>query len=249
MRSWRSWLSIALITTAVLVVGDRTAAAFTSDQIRDRVEAELSAQQVEYGSLAADVDGVPFLAQAATGTLNKIRISMTDLRPSAGATGAAPAVTVASVDVVATGVRFNVGNVLRGEPTATAQEVVGTAVITYATLDGLVKVPGLSLADVHFSESEGRLRFEALGVLAPVQAVAEITVEKGLLRIKLRDARFGSRVLPALGRELLNQILAATIDLNMPALPLGLALQAVTPGPDGLSINVAGQDVPLTAGS
>ena len=82
-----------------------------------------------------------------------------------------------------------------------------------------------------------------------MQAVAEITVEKGQLRIKLRDARFESSVLPALGRELLNQILAATIDLNMPALPLGLALQSVTPGPDGLSISVVGHDVPLTAGS
>jgi hypothetical protein len=249
LRSWRSWLAIGLVTVAGLVIADRSAAAFTSAQIRDRVESELAAQKVEHGGLAVDVAGVPFLVQAATGTLDKITISMTDLRASTGTTGATAAVTVASVDVVATGVRFNIGNLLSGEPTATAQQVVGTAVIRYATLNDLVKLPGLSLADVRFSESEGKLRFEALGALAPVQAVAEITVEKGLLRIKLRDARFGSRVLPALGRELLNQILAATIDLNMPALPLGLALQAVTPGPDGLSINVVGRDVPLTAGS
>jgi hypothetical protein len=248
VRSWRSWLTIALVTTAVLIVGDRAAAAFTNDQIQDRVETELAAQKVEYGSLAVDVSGVPFLVQAFTGTLDKISISMTDLRPTAGTTGAAPAVTVASVDVVATGVRVNVINVLRGEPTATAQQVVGTALITYATLDELVDLPGLSLADIHFSESGGKLRFEARG-LAPVQAEADITVEQGLLRIKLRDARFGSSALPSLGRELLNQILAATIDLNMPALPLGLALQSVTPGREGLSIDVVGQDVPLTAGS
>ena len=46
-----------------------------------------------------------------------------------------------------------------------------------------------------------------------------------------------------------NQILAAAINLKMPALPLGLALESVTPGPDGVSISVVGQDVPLTAGS
>jgi hypothetical protein len=212
------------------------------------VEAELAAQKVAYGGLAVDAAGVPFLVSAATGTLDEIRISMTDLRPSASGSGAAPAVTIASVDVVATAVRINLVDLLRGEPTATAQQVVGAAVITYATLNGLVKLPGLSLADVRFSESEGKLRFQALGALAPVEAVAEITVEKGLLRIKLRDARFGSRVLPALGRDLLNQILAATINLTMPALPLGLALQSVTPGPDGLSIRVAGDDVQLTAG-
>jgi hypothetical protein len=248
LRSWRSWLAIGLVTVAALVVADRSAAAFTGEQISDRVESELAAQKVEHGGLAVDVAGVPFLVQAATGTLDKITISMTDLRASTGTTGAA-AVTVASVDVVATGVRFNIGDLLGGEPTATAQQIAGSAVITYATLNDLVKLPGLSLADVRFSESEGKLRFDALGALAPVRAVAEITVEKGLLRIKLRDARFGSSVLPALGRELLNQILAATIDLNMPALPLGLALQAVTPEPDGLSINVVGQDVTLTAGS
>ena len=80
-RSWRLWLSIALIATAVLVVGDRAAAALAGYQIRDRVEAELAAQEVEYGGLAVDVEGVPFLVQVATGTLDKIRISMTDLRP------------------------------------------------------------------------------------------------------------------------------------------------------------------------
>ena len=84
-------------------------------------------------------------------------------------------------------------------------------------------------------------------MLAPVRATAEITVEKGKLRIKLRDAEFASNVLPALGRELLNQILAATIDLSMPALPLGLAIESVTPGSNGLSISVGGNDVLLTA--
>jgi len=174
---------------------------------------------------------------------------MTDLRPSTGTSGAAAAVTVSSVDVIATGVRVNVGDLLRGEPTARAREVVGTAFIRYATLDGLVKLPGLGLADVHFSQAEGGIRFEALGALAPVRAVAEITVEKGQLRIRLRDAQFESRVLPALGREILNQILAAAINLKMPALPLGLVLQSVTPGPDGLSISVVGHDVLLTAGA
>jgi len=177
--------------------------------------------------------------QMARATLDKVSISMTDLRPS---TGAAAAVRIASVDVVATGVRVRLG-----EPMATAQQVTGTALISYSSLDELVKVPGLSLANVHFTESKGALRFEALGALAPVQAVAEIAVHEGQLRIKLRDARFASRDLPPLGKELLNQILAATIDLSMPALPLGLALQSVTPGPTGLSISVAGRDVPLTA--
>jgi hypothetical protein len=237
-----------LITATVLVAGDPAAAAFTNYQIRDRVEAELAAHDVEYGSLSVDAAGVPFVFQLAARTLDKISISMTELRPTAGTSGAAAAVTIASVDVVATRVRINVGDLLRGEPSATAQQVVGTAVIKYATLDDLVKLPGLSLADIHFSESKGALRFEA-GGLAPVQAVADITVEKGRLRIKLRDARFASNILPPLGRTLLNQILAATIDLNMPALPLGLALQTVTVGPDGLSISVVGNDVLLTAGA
>lgn len=237
---------IGLVAATVLIGGDRAAAAIAGYQIRDRVKTELEAHQVEYGSLAVDVADVPFLVQVVTGTLDKISISIADLRPPGGA---APAVSIDSVDVVATGVRFDLSDLLLGVPTATAQQVVGTAVIRYATLDDLVKLPGLSLADIHFSESEGALQFEALGALAPVQATAEITVQDGLLRISLRDARFGSNVLPSLGRELLNQILATTIDLSMPALPLGLALQSVTPGPDGLSISVVGHDVLLTASS
>jgi ABC transport system ATP-binding/permease protein len=248
-RSWRAWLAIVAGAAAVLVIADRAAAAGAGYEIRDRVETELATRDVEHGGLDVDVAGVPFLTQVATGALDEIKISMTDLRPSPGTTGTAAAVTISSVDVVATGVRVNVGDLLRGEPTATAQQVDGSAFIKYATLNDLVKLPGLSLADIKFSESKGGLRFEALGALAPVQAEADITVEKGQLRIKLRDARFESRVLPALGRELLNQILAATIDLNMPALPLGLTLKSVTPRSDGLSISVVGQDVLLTPGS
>jgi hypothetical protein len=247
-RSWRQWLVIVLVAmAALLVVGDRAAAAVASSQISNRVETELAAQKVEHGDLDVDVAGVPFLTQVASGTLDKITISMTDLRGSGGAKGGS-AVTVTSVDVVATGVQISLGDLLLGKSTAKAQQLVGTAFITYATLDNLVKLPGLSLADIHFSESGGALRFEASG-LAPVQALAEITVEKGHLRIKLRDAKFASSVLPDLGKDLLNQILAATIDLTMPALPLGLALQSVTTGRDGLSISVIGHDVLLTDGS
>jgi hypothetical protein len=242
-------LLIVLAAMAVLVVSDRAAAAFTDAQIRDRVESELAAHQVEYGTLAVDVAGVPFLTQAATGTLDKISIAMTDLRPGAGATGAAGAVTIASVVVVATGVQFNIGDIFRGEPTATAQELVGTAVITYETLNGLVDLSGMNLADVRFTESDGGIRFEALGALAPVQAVADVTVDEGLLRVRLRDAQFMSFVLPQLGTEVLNQILGVSIDLLMPELPLGLTLQAVIPGPDGLAISVVGRDVQLAASS
>ena len=240
---------VVLVPAVMLVDGDRAAAAIAGYKIRDQVKTELAARQVEYGGLKVDVADLPFLVQVVTRTLDEIKISITDLRPSGGTTGAAAAVTIASVDVVATGVRINVGDLLLGDPSATAKDIAGTAVITYATLDKFVKLPGLSLADIHFSESEGALRFEALGGLAPVQAVADIAVEDGRLRIKLRDARFNSAVLPPLGRELLNQILATTIDLAMPALPLGLAIQSVKTGPDGLSISVAGQDVLLTAGS
>lgn len=234
------------MATTVLIGGDRTAAAIAGYQIRERVKTELAAQNVEYGSLAVDVADVPFLLQVVTSTLDQISISIDDLRAP---TGSAGTVSIDAVDVVATGVQFNISDLLLGVPTATAQQILGTAVVRYSTLDDLVKLPGLSLADIHFTESEGALRFEALGALAPIQATAEITVQDGLLRVSLRDARFNSNVLPALGREVLNQILATTIDLTLPTLPLGLSLQSVTAGPDGLSISVVGHDVLLTPSS
>jgi hypothetical protein len=249
-RSWQTWFSIALIAPAVLLfIGDRAAAAFTGDQIRDRVAAELSAQDVSYGSLTVDVADWPFLTQAVSRNLNEITISMTDLNASTDTTTTEAAITIASVNVVATAVRFTVGDLVRGDPTATAEQVVGSAVISYPALDSLVDLSGMSLADVRFSESEGALRFDALGALAPVQASADVIVENGRLRVKLRDAQFASLDLPPLSRELLDQILALTIDILMPPLPLGLTLESVTPEPDGLSISVVGHDVPLTVDS
>ncbi len=249
-RSWLPWLAVALVAPAMaLFLGDRAAAAIAGANIRDRVEAELAAYEVEHGSVTVDVAGTPFLTQALTRTLDEITISIPELRASPDAAETATPITVASVDVVATAVRFNLGDFLRGDPTATAQQVVGTAFITYTALDGLVDLSGLSLADVHFSEFEGGIRFEALGPLAPVQAVADVTVEDGRLRVKLRDAQFVSLALPQAGRDLLDQILALTIDILMPTLPLGLTLQSVTAEPNGLSISVVGHDVPLTVES
>lgn len=50
---------------------------------------------------------------------------------------------------------------------------------------------------------------------------------------------------PPAGRDATISI--TTIALTVPALPLGPALRSVTPGPDEVSISVAGQDVPLAA--
>ena len=248
-RSWRSWLVIALVASALLIGGDRAAAAIAGYQIRDRVAGRVDGARGRVrqpggrrGGRAVpapgghrhpgqdqDLDDRPAPCPPAPVARRRSRSPRwTSSPPGCGSASATSC---------------------SASPRRRRSRSLGTAVITYATLDDLVKLPGLSLAGVHFSESEGALRFEALGALAPVQAVAEITVEEGLLRIRLRDARFDSRVLPPLGKELLNQILAATIDLSMPALPLGLALQSVTPGPDGLSISVVGHDVPLTAGA
>ena len=242
---WQAALGLLLIAAVVLVVADRAAAAVAASQLRSRVAQELQARQVGYASLDVTVAGVPFLTQVAQGRYESISIDMTDVRLRAGEVEASLSV----LQVVGLGVHADAAEVARGEASVVAERVVGRALVSYASLTGLVDLRDYSISDVAFEERAGALHASATvhvaGMSLPVAATAEVSLQDGQIHLRFRDAAAVGLELPAAGLAALDALVNAVIVVAMPPLPFDITLDTLEVTPGGLRVGVTGHDITL----
>ncbi len=251
VRPRRSRLGTVLISLlvilAILGVGaDRVAAHYASQELHKRVAAELSNSNVEYDSLDVGVGGFPFLTQVYRGNYDKLSIDMANVRlPEEAGHGA----TLPSLHVVATGVDADTRQVMDGTAKVRAEQVSGTAVVSFSTLEKAVDYSAYRLTDVKFSESGGGLKATGKAMLGtvviPISATADITVVQGQIQIHLRDLEAVSLPAPRILAEYLTGVAQQSLTAQLPKLPFGLTLDQVSVGSDGLAISAIGQNVPL----
>lgn len=245
---WFSLFAIVAVLAAIVVVGDRVAAKYATDELRGELVAELSSHGVQYTSTTVTIGGFPFLTQVAAGRYDDITIDMSNVRLESS-TGRE--VTLPTLHVVATGVEANTADVMRGTAKVVADQVTGTAVVSFGTLETLVDYTRYSLSEVKFTESTGGLKVTAkadvLGTQVPIAATAEVSVVDGALAVKLRDAQAVGLEAPAPVRDYLGGLVQSTLAAQLPQLPFGLTLDQVVVQPDGLAITATGADVPLVS--
>jgi LmeA-like phospholipid-binding len=247
---WQTVLGLLLILAVIAVVADRAAAALATDELRSRLAGELSARDVSYNSLDVAIAGTPFLTQVAQGQYKSITINLADVRLR----GDGAEATLPALDVVATGVSADAVSLARGDEGAsvTADQVVGTAVISYAGLSSLIDLSDYFITDVAFSERDGALYATgivgALGLEAPIEAGAEITLQDGQIQLRFRDAVASGQALPDAGLPVLDALANAVIVATMPPLPFGITLDALQVTPNGVAITATGQAVTLVTG-
>jgi hypothetical protein len=243
---WVTLLAILLVLGAILVVADRAAARAASRELQDQVAQELVSHDVSYSTLDVTIGGVPFLTQVAEGRYDEITIDVTDVRlPPDAAQGA----TLSSLHVVATQVNADAAELVQGTAKVTADQVTGTAVVSYQTLTNLLDLSNYSLSDVTFTEDRGGLRAEAkatvAGLTVPISAVADVTVVDGAIQVRLRDAAAVGIEVPQVAKNYLADLVNRSITARLPQLPFGLVLNSLTPTANGLAIAATGHEVPL----
>lgn len=250
-RRWPTLLVVLLVLAAVLVAADRFGARAASDELRQRVSSELTARQVSYSSLEVEVAGLPFLTQVARSEFERITIDLTQVRLPAGEDRIAQ---LPSLHVVATGVHADAIAAYQGTAAVTADKVTGSAVVSYQTLSDLLDLSqyefaGVHLTDIVFTESGGALRarvqVQALGVDAPIEAAADVTVVSGRIEVRLRDARAVGVPLPQLLLDPLSDLANYVLVATLPELPFGLRLDRMDVVGDGLSVTITGHEVQL----
>lgn len=243
---WTLIVAVLLVVGAIGVVGDRVAARLATDQLRAQLVAEMSNRGVEYRTIDVAIGGFPFLSQVAQGHYDEITIDMADVRlPPDTGRGA----TLPTLHVVATGVDADAAELVEGTAKVVADQVTGTAVVSYATLENIVDFSRFGLSNVRFTDSAGALQVTGTATLAgiamPIMARADISVVEGDFQVRLRDAEVVGIEAPQIAKNFLDDLVQRTVTARLPQLPFSLTLDQVGAGVDGLEITATGRNVPL----
>lgn len=215
-RRRRSGWVIGLITLAVLVV-----LAVIADQVGRVVAQNAIASKLQSSSgtsvkPSVSIEGFPFLTQVAAHDLRVVDISASNVP--------AGKVTVTSVKAKATGVHLS-----SGFNSATIDQVNGTALISFASLEKALGVQGAATIGPDPADGPNALKLSA-GSIGAITGRVEVT---GPNQVTLR-----MESLSGLGSLLGGAVPVSTQTFQIPKLPAGLVLR---------SVSVTGQGVVGTA--
>ena len=224
-----------LITLVVLiglaVVADRVGVGIADTRVADQIQ-----QQVHLGGApTVDITGFPFLTQAIAGRYTDVRIGL-----SAADLGQ-PEGTTASVSLH--GARVPLSAVLSGSVRQIpVDRVDGTATLSYGLLSA--KLGGDTTLRPEGSGLRITRTVQVAGFTLPLTAAGTVTLEGDELVV---DVQRASGVGVQVPDFLVDQV-SRLLDLRypIPALPFGLKLTAVSPGSDGIRIQLAATNTVLT---
>ncbi|GAA0560116.1 hypothetical protein GCM10010172_49030 [Paractinoplanes ferrugineus] len=237
---------IAIGVVAALMVpvaADRAAATV----IEHRVAARLRCAADLRAAPDVSLGGFPALTQLASRSFGEIRVQADDV--------ALPKVTIGRVEAEAERVTMAGNGVSAGSVTV-------DATVPYAALTGLSGATdtggagatgvgsGAGTARIVGADDAGRLVLRAdlalRGLELAATVYADVTLAGSRLAVKPAEvelASLGLRV-PA---DRLPAAASQERDIDLPALPAGLAYRSVTPGRDGLRVVAGGSDLHLDA--
>lgn len=230
MRVWRIVLIVLVILGGLFVAADRIAVSVVQSKAAERVQITEGLDEKPKVS----IEGFPFLTQLLFGKLDDVKVKARDINAGAGGT----TVRIQSFDADLRGVKFS--DSFRRAVADTADGVVFISYddLSKAAPDGVTVSAAPAAAD-----GTARVKLSAsipeLGDAASVYS--DITVKGDSVSVKAEQL---PKAVTALGLE---GEVRKTIDFSrqLGNLPHGITLQKVTGTPDGISIQVGGQDVEL----
>jgi hypothetical protein len=224
-----------LITLVVLVglavVADRVGVGMAEKRVAEQIQ-----QQGHLaGTPTVDIAGFPFLTQAIAGNYTDVRISLTaaDLGQPAGT----------SADVSLRGVRVPLSDVMSGSvQRIPVDRIDGTATLSYALLSS--KLGG----DTTLRPEGDGLRItktvQIAGFTLPLTAAGTVRLSGNDLLVDVQKASGVGVTVPSFLVDRVSDLL--DLRYTVPALPFGLQLTSVRPGPEGVEIAVAATNAVLS---
>ncbi|MEU0135067.1 DUF2993 domain-containing protein [Streptomyces sp. NPDC006296] len=229
MRALRILLIMAVVLGGVFVAVDRVALHFAESEAEGRI----TFGDAEAGSTDVSIKGFPFLTQAAASELDRVDVTVKDIRAGAAGRSIRISEIQARLDRVTLGA---------GYTSATAARATGTALISYAALteaaddgvtvgyggDGKVKVTGT-------------VKIPLLGQTLTRSVLSTVTLVDGdTVRVRADEV-------PGEGIPGLEDLVRTKTDFEreIGGLPAGLELQKIEVAPGGLEVSVTGSDVRL----
>jgi DUF2993 family protein len=222
---------LILVLIALVVVADRVGVRVA----QTAVAAQMAQRGGLNGTPEVRIAGFPFLTQAIGGGYDDVRVHVT------AAELGQPAGTAA--DISLRGVRLPLSDVLsRTVQQVPVDRVDGTATLPYALLSA--RLGGDAAVSAEGSGVRVTRTVEVLGRDLPLTAAGTVTLDGQDLVVQVEQAEAVGVSIPT---ALLERA-AGLLDFRypVPALPFGLQVTGLQPGPDGVHVQVAGQDTVLT---
>jgi hypothetical protein len=228
----RALLVVVLLLAGLALVADRVAVGIAEDRVAD----QLAGKGGLVGTPDVDISGFPFLTQVLSGRYEDVRVSL-----DAAELGQ-PEGTRAQVSL--RGVHVPLRTVLSGSvQEVPVERIDGTATLSY---DLLAQQLG---GDARVSAEGNGLRIDRTvqiaGLTLPVTAAGTVTLQGDQLVVDVANASGAGVQVPGFLVGRISDLL--DLRYTVPALPFGLQLTGVAPGPDGVDVRVEADDAVLTA--
>ena len=244
-------LVLLLILGGALVVADRVAAGAAEDQIAQQAKKELVAREITTsGDPKVSIAGFPFLWQVIDGKYKKITIDIA--RPKINN------VQLENLQIVASTVRADAQAVLNGTGDVVADQVSGTASITWASVRPLLQLAGLP-SGVDPAKAELTVVNNKVQVKVPLSingynfkliANGTIVVDTGKVLVKLDSVGSDVGSVPQIVQNLIKQYQdRLSVTVRIPAMPYKLVVNKVESSDTGLVMIATADNVKLAGAS
>jgi hypothetical protein len=222
-RRRRGWIGliVALVVIAVLlVVGDQVARAYAQNAIAGKIQSS-SGMSVKP---SVTIQGWPFLTQVAEHDLRTVDLSASNVP--------AGKITVTSIHATATGVHLS-----SGFSSATVDQINGTALITFASVESALGVSGVATISADPADGPNAVKLSA----GPIGAITGYVKVTGPNKVSFQ---MGS--LSGLASLLGGAVPVQNQTFQIPKLPAGLVVRSVSVTSQGVVGTASAQNTTLS---
>jgi hypothetical protein len=247
-------IGIALLVMLVLLLGlvivaDRVGAGVAEDRIAEQAAQELKkAGATTATEPEVKIGGFPFLTQVLGGTYDSITITAD--KPQSND------IKLETMTIVATDVKAAASDLLNGRGPVTANEITGTATMSWDTVRSLITLANLPVPfdpatlqiKVVDNNVELRLPIALAGFSTTLVAKGTIAVAEGKVNLALSDVSAEGVELPRAAQTLLNNIKnRLTASIRTPQMPYTLTIRNVETTAAGVKVTATAADVQLVS--
>jgi hypothetical protein len=238
-----------VLLLGLVVVADRVGASVAEDRIAEQASQELKkAGATTQGDPNVEIGGFPFLTQVLGGTYEKITITAD--KPQSND------IKLEKMTLVATDVKAAASDLLNGRGPVTAQNITGTATMSWDTVRTLISLANLPVpfdpaqlqVKVVNNAVELRLPLEHGSFTTTLVATGVINVSEGKVGLKLTSIDTAAGDLPPQAKRLFDSFknrLTATI--RTPKMPYTLTIRSVNTDASGVRVIASASNVQLVS--
>jgi hypothetical protein len=247
-------IGIALLVMLVLLLGlvvvaDRVGAGVAEDRIAEQASEELrKAGATTQGDPQVEIGGFPFLTQVLGGTYEKITITAD--KPQSND------IKLEKMTIVATDVKAAASDLLNGRGPVTAEQITGTATMSWDTVRTLITLANLPVpfdpaqlqVKVVNNAVELRLPIELPTISTTLVAKGEINMSEGQVRLKLTEIDTDAGDLPEVAKRVFDNFKSRlTATIRTPKMPYTLTIRSVDTDTSGVRVTATASNVQLVS--